>query len=156
MSPLIHLPSIPALAATLALLMFTPAVAQTGIKKKAIDGVNAAVSKIESACKKDVSAYCNQVTSGEGRIAFCMLAHEDKVSDGCYDTILDVGEDIRLSTSNVLRAAQACGADIEKYCGSARAGEGRIAACLNAKESELSRSCKAEIAGLKTRMSSKR
>ena len=133
-------------------LFAAPAMAQSNVRQKAAERVNSAVSRIQNACKSDARKFCDQVTPGGGRIALCMIAHEDKVSDECYNTILDVGDEIRLSASNVIRAAQACAADISKHCAAAKRGNGGIASCLIASQSGLSRSCKAEIAGLKVRM----
>lgn len=153
MLPPVYRFSFLALASALAFYSVGPAMAQGEMAKTAAAKVDAALSKIEQACKKDLGRFCSQVTPGEGRIAFCMVAHEDKISDECFDTILDVGQSIRLTLSNVLRAAEACDGDIEKQCGSVEPGDGRIAKCLVEKQSSLSQACQAEVAGLKVRMS---
>ena len=56
---------------------------QTIIAQKAEDRVAAAVAQIEQECGSDVKSYCATVTPGEGRLIFCMLAHEDKISTKC-------------------------------------------------------------------------
>jgi hypothetical protein len=40
--------------------------------------IAAAVKKIQDACANDVKAYCSNVTLGEGRLALCMMAHEEQ------------------------------------------------------------------------------
>lgn len=39
------------------------------------------------ACKQDVESLCHDVKPGEGRIAACLKAHREKVSDGCKAAI---------------------------------------------------------------------
>ena len=81
-----------------------------------------------------------------------MMAHEDKISDACYDAMLTAAEGVELAVSNLLRTAQACDQDIEKHCASVEAGEGRIAQCLIDKKAELSTQCRGEVAGLEARL----
>jgi Cysteine rich repeat len=83
---------------------------------------------------------------------FCMLAHEDKISDKCVNTLLDIADDVELAVSNVARAADACDEDIDKVCGNADPGEGRIAQCLIDNQAKVSSACRAEVAGFQARM----
>ena len=46
----------------------------------------------------------------------------------------------------------ACKEDMAKFCASEKPGEGRLAACLKAHESELSAGCKAQAAEMKAKM----
>ena len=80
------------------------------------------------------------------------MAHEDKISDACYDGMLTAADDVQLAVSNVARTAQACRVDIEKHCASAQVGEGKIAQCLIDKKTELSTNCRGEIAGVEERL----
>src|SRR5215475_9204388 len=36
-----------------------------------------AIETVEHACSADIEDYCGRVPSGEGRLALCMLSHED-------------------------------------------------------------------------------
>jgi Golgi apparatus protein 1 len=126
--------------------------AETQVAKDAIAKAEAAVGKVKAACAPDVKSFCSNVTPGEGRLLLCMMAHEDKISDPCFDAILTAAEGVELAVSNVRRAAQACDQDIEKHCGSVQAGEGRIAQCLIDKQAELSTQCRGEVAGLQARL----
>ena len=133
-------------------LLATPATAQTEIAKQAIAKAEATVKKIMVSCKKDVNSYCSTVTPGQGRIALCIMAHEDKISDQCFDAILDAADGISLAISNIQRAADVCEADIDKVCAKVQLGEGHIAQCLISNKSKISSACRAEVAGFEARM----
>jgi hypothetical protein len=125
--------------------------AQTDISKQVIAKAEAAIAKIKKACAADINSFCSKVTPGEGRLALCMLAHEDQVSDGCFATVFDVADNIDLALSNISRAADVCEGEIDKHCAAVEPGEGRIAQCLIDKEAELASACRAEVAGVKAR-----
>ncbi len=125
---------------------------ETPVAKAAIAKAEAAVGKVKTSCAPDVKSFCSNVTQGEGRLLLCMMAHEDKISDACYDAMLTAAEGVELAVSNLIRTAQVCDQDIEKHCASVEAGEGRIAQCLIDKKAELSTQCSAEVAGLEARM----
>jgi len=40
-----------------------------------------------AACKQDAQTFCQGVKQGEGRIAACLKANREKVSDGCKTAI---------------------------------------------------------------------
>jgi Cysteine rich repeat len=139
-------------AVALALGGASPAQAETDIAKKAIAKAEAAMAKVEAACEEDFEKYCKSVTHGEGRIALCMMAHEDKITDACFEALLSVADGIDLAVSNLERAADACAGDIDKLCASIEPGEGRIVQCLIDNKPALSTQCGGEIAGLEARM----
>jgi len=126
--------------------------AQTQVAKDAVAKAEAAIAKVKAACAPDVKSFCSNVTPGEGRLLLCMMAHEDKISDACFDAMLSGAEGVELAVSNVVRAAESCDQDIEKHCASVEAGGGRIAQCLIDKKAELSSQCRAEVAGLEARL----
>ena len=136
----------------LALAISSPARAETDIAKKAIAKAEAAMAKVEAACEADLDKYCKSVTPGEGRIALCLMAHEDKISYACFDALLSVADGIELAVSNLERAADACAGDIDKLCASIEPGEGRIVQCLIDKKPELSTQCSGEVAGFEARV----
>jgi hypothetical protein len=125
--------------------------AQTVISKRVIEKSEAAIAKIMKACAADIKGFCPKVTLGEGRLALCMLAHEDQVSDACFATVFDVADNIDLALSNISRAADVCEKEIDKHCANVEPGEGRIAQCLIDKVSELDTACRAEVVGFKAR-----
>lgn len=126
--------------------------AQTDIAKKAMEKAHVAWAKIQNSCNADAKSFCNTVTPGDGRMIFCMLAHEDKISDKCADTLLEVSDNIQLAVSNIARAAEACSQDIDKVCNGVEAGGGRVAQCLIDNQPKLSSPCRAEVAGFQARM----
>ena len=129
-----------------------PVSSQTRVADKFIAKANEVAKKLQEACSADIKTYCSKVTPGDGRLVFCFMAHEDKVSDRCYNKFFDVAEGITLAASNVWRAADACASDIDKYCANVSEGQGRIAQCLIDKKSKVSSSCRAEMAGIESRL----
>jgi Golgi apparatus protein 1 len=57
--------------------------AQTAVADKVSGRLEAAVQKLRAACGDDITKYCSSVTPGEGRLLYCMIAHEDKISTKC-------------------------------------------------------------------------
>ena len=51
--------------------------AQTDVTKTLQEKLTARIAKLQSACAKDIKKYCKDVTPGEGRVIYCMQAHED-------------------------------------------------------------------------------
>ena len=58
-------------------------VGATDVAKTLQEKLTARIAKLESACAKDIKKYCKDVTPGEGRVIYCMQAHEDKISPQC-------------------------------------------------------------------------
>jgi hypothetical protein len=130
----------------------TPASAETQVAKDVIAKVEGAIATLKTECESDLKSYCSNVSPGEGRIALCMLAHEDKLSDKCFGALFDAAERIDLAVSNIGRAAEICEADIASHCGSVAPGGGRIMQCLIDKSAELSSACRSEVDGFRGRM----
>lgn len=51
----------------------------------------AALTYVASACDDDLDAYCAEVPAGEGRLAECLNANQDKISKVCKQAMKDVG-----------------------------------------------------------------
>ena len=129
-----------------------PAKAQSAVAKQAIAKAEAALAKVQKICSADVKSYCPKVTPGEGRLALCMMAHEEQISDKCYAALLDVADGIELAVSNISRAVDACEDDMDKLCAKVEPGAGRIAQCLIDNQPKLSSICRAEVAGFAARI----
>ena len=97
------------------------------------------------ACDSDIVAYCDQVTPGEGRLLYCIAAHEDKISGECAFALYDAGAILQELADAIAYLAESCESDIETFCADTPLGEGRILACLTAREGELSDTCKTAI-----------
>jgi hypothetical protein len=115
--------------------------AQTDVTKTLQEKLTARIAKLESACAKDIKKYCKDVTPGEGRLIYCMQAHEDKISPQCTFELEDELTGVQNSLDDLKNAISACKAEITGICGKVIPGQGRIAACLLANRSTASKDC---------------
>jgi Golgi apparatus protein 1 len=125
----------------LAILSVGSASAQTDIAKAIQQKLAAEATKLENSCADDIKKYCTTVTPGEGRMIYCMQAHEDKISTKCAFDLEEAATDVQLSADNLKDAIIACHAEITGVCGKTLPGQGRIAACLIANKSTASKNC---------------
>ncbi len=125
----------------LAVLSVGPASAQTDIGKTILEKLTARITKLENACAKDIKKYCKTVTPGEGRLIYCMQAHEDKISPKCAFELGDAAASVQTAADALKDAVIACKAEITGVCGKTLPGQGRIAACLMANKSTASTGC---------------
>jgi Golgi apparatus protein 1 len=125
----------------LAVLSAGPASAQTDIGKTILEKLTVRITKLENACAKDIKKYCNTVTPGEGRMIYCMQAHEDKISPKCAFELGDAASSVQTAADALKDAVIACKAEITGVCGKTLPGQGRIAACLIANKSAASSGC---------------
>ena len=72
---------------------------------------------------------------------YCMQAHEDKISDGCASVLDEVVFQVEATADNLREAVNACRGDIDKFCATTLPGQGRLAACLAANRTSVSKSC---------------
>jgi hypothetical protein len=115
--------------------------AQTDIAKAIQEKLAAEAAKLEASCADDIKKYCSDVTPGEGRMLYCMHAHEDKIGPKCAYDLEEAAADVQLSADNLKEAITACKAEISGVCGKTQPGQGRIAACLFANRSTASKAC---------------
>jgi hypothetical protein len=94
-------------------------------------------------CEKELKSYCSEVTPGKGRILACLYAHNDKISGKCEYALFDTAAKLERFVASLTYVVNECEEDINKYCASVVAGEGRIAACLLEKNKDkISERCK--------------
>ncbi len=117
------------------------AYAQTDMMGLLRERLGAGFKKLETACGEDVKKFCSTVTPGEGRLIYCMQAHEDKISDGCASTLDEVAYQAEEAADNLREAVNACRGDIEKVCATTQPGQGRLAACLATNKTSVSKGC---------------
>jgi len=146
MKNLVHLLAGLGVLALLAILSVSPISAQTDIAKAIQEKLTAEAARLEQSCADDIKKYCSDVTPGEGRMIYCMQAHEDKISPKCGYDLEEAAADVQLSTDNLKEAITACKMEISGVCGKTQPGQGRIAACLFANRSTASTAC-AEVLG---------
>jgi hypothetical protein len=126
----------------LVILSAGSASAQTDVGKTILSKLTAKVAKLESACAGDIKKYCRDVTPGEGRMIYCMQAHEDKISVKCAYELGEAATSVQNSADALKDAIIACKAEITGVCGKTVPGQGRVAACLMANKSTASDGCK--------------
>jgi hypothetical protein len=100
------------------------------------------VDNVKKACEKELKSYCNNVTPGEGRIASCLYAYEDKLSTRCDYALYDAAAQLEHALTALTYVANECNADLKEYCSSVESGEGRLLKCLEKNESKVSGRCK--------------
>jgi len=115
--------------------------AQADLGKAILDKLTARVAKLESACANDIKKYCKTVTPGEGRLIYCMQAHEDKISVKCTFELGEAATSVQTAADALKDAVIACKAEITGVCGKTVPGQGRIAACLLSNKSAASAGC---------------
>ena len=93
------------------------------------------LAKLQNACADETNKYCSTVTPGEGRLLYCMQAHEDKISAKCAYELGEAAARFQTSEDNLRDAINACKTEITGVCGKTPPGEGRVAACLIANKS---------------------
>lgn len=125
----------------LAILSISPVSAQSSVGKTILDKLTAKVAKLESACAKDIKKYCSTVTPGEGRMIYCMQAHEDKISPKCAFELGDAAASVQTTADALKDGVIACKAEIAGVCGKVVPGQGRIASCLLENKSTASSGC---------------
>jgi hypothetical protein len=130
----------------LAAMSIGSASAQSDIGKTILEKLTARIAKLESACAKDIKKYCRDVTPGEGRMIYCMQAHEDKISPKCAFELGESAASVQSTADALKDGVIACKAEITGVCGKTVPGQGRLATCLMANKSTASDGCKAAIA----------
>jgi hypothetical protein len=143
------------IAAAVFLAPATQAQSQTNVAKQVQDRIDRVANKVQAACKTDIQRRCKNVTPGEGRILYCILAYGDKLTPTCAGTMIEVGRDISMAMNDAARTADACYDDIEKLCPNVPEGEGRIAQCLIDNKPKLASACAGELEKLQARVKKK-
>jgi hypothetical protein len=141
MKSAMHLLATLGVLSLLAILPVSSVFAQTDIAKAIQEKLAAEAAKLENSCADDIKKFCSDVTPGEGRILYCMHAHEDKISTKCAYDLEEAATDVQLSADLLKDALGACRAEIAGVCGKTQPGQGRIAACLLANKSTASKDC---------------
>jgi len=99
------------------------------------------VETVVTGCETELKTYCKGVTPGEGRILSCLYAYGDKLSGKCEFALYDAAAQLERFVAALSYVANECDADIDKYCASVEAGEGRILACLEAQGTKIQGRC---------------
>ena len=127
------------------------AYAQTDVMKLLVERLAGGFKKLETSCGDDLKKYCSTVTPGEGRIVLCMQAHEDKISVGCASALDEVVLQVETTADHLRDAVDACRSDVDKFCAKTLPGQGRLAACLAANRTSVSKNCAEAVQKLQDR-----
>ena len=100
------------------------------------------VETVATGCEKELAAYCQGVTPGDGRILACLYAHADKLSGQCEYALFDAAAQLEWAVAALAYLVNECGDDLDTYCVGVPAGEGRLLDCLDQNEKKISNRCK--------------
>jgi hypothetical protein len=102
-------------------------------------------------CSKELKTYCSKVKQGEGRLAFCLFAHEDKLSPRCDSSVFYAANELAKILSARAAVVSVCEPDARRLCPGVKSGDGNILFCLNKAQKALSPGCNQAIADAKLR-----
>ena len=103
--------------------------------------VQGIIEKGKQGCRSDLESYCAGVTPGEGRLAFCLIAHADKRSVPCEDALTVARVEAETLIESVNQSAEVCLPDMAALCSGTEPGGGRIAQCLVDQKPSLTDKC---------------
>jgi hypothetical protein len=115
--------------------------AMVAVAEEAAPDEETLLDYVLDACEADITEYCDQVEPGEGRMLYCMAAHEDKISTGCTVALYQASAILEDLTDTIVALGEACGDDLESFCADTPIGEGRLLSCLDDNSAELSATC---------------
>ena len=96
---------------------------------------------VQEDCKQELSDYCGTVTPSRGRIAACLFAHNDKLSEQCQLTF-EIGVlQLTQILTTVSYVIEQCSDDIDQYCEDVVVGGDRLRQCLADHRDELASNC---------------
>lgn len=99
------------------------------------------IDEVMTACEPEITAYCSQVTMGEGRLLACFYAHEDKLSGRCQYALYQAVADLEDFAAAITHIATQCEDDLMKFCAEVELGEGRVGTCLLEHKAEVTEAC---------------
>ena len=105
----------------------------------------ALVDTVAQGCKAEIEKYCGDVTPGQGRVLACLYAHNDKLSARCEYALYDAAVQLERAVAALGYVANECDEDLDKFCSSVQAGEGRLLECLEKHDKQVSDRCKRSL-----------
>jgi Cysteine rich repeat len=90
-------------------------------------------------CADDIAKFCQDVKGGQAKLMQCLKAHQPELSSRCQARVQTI-------ESRMQEMREACQSDMQQFCAGVDPSGGRVARCLKRHESELSSTCKAELA----------
>jgi len=108
------------------------------------DRVADAIQIVQVACASELNDFCGKVTPGEGRLAFCMRAHEDQLSRTCESALRRVALNVRRTLNQI---TETCWNEVRALCGDTDK-LGKLGQCVAQKKGSLSSSCETIVTAL--------
>jgi len=108
------------------------------------DRVADAIQIVQVACTTDIDDFCGKVTPGEGRLAFCMRAHEDQLSRTCESALRRVALNVRRTLNQI---TETCWNEVRALCGDTDK-LGKLGQCVAQKKGSLSPPCETIVTAL--------
>jgi hypothetical protein len=104
------------------------------------------VETVQEGCAAEITAYCSQVSPGEGRLLACFYAHEDKLSGQCQYALYSASAQLDQAVGALDYLATQCRDDILKFCAQVQVGEGRVLECIKSNQASVSAACNQAVA----------
>jgi hypothetical protein len=99
------------------------------------------LESVAKGCENELTSYCSNVTSGEGRILACLYAYSDKLTGQCEYALYDAAVQLERAVAALSFVANECDADLEKFCSEVAVGEGHLLKCLDENSSKITTRC---------------
>ena len=96
---------------------------------------------VKNSCQTDIDTHCEGVTPGEGRLALCLAAHEDHISERCQYALYQGAVALEQAVAAISYVARSCRGDFETLCPETEPGDGRLLDCLEANSDKVSAVC---------------
>ncbi len=100
------------------------------------------VDTVAKGCEQELKTYCKDVTPGEGRVIACLYAFSDKLTPRCEYALYDAAAQLERALTQLAYVANECRDDLTKFCANIQPGQGRLMACMEKNEKQVSGRCK--------------
>lgn len=107
----------------------------------------ASAQNFHEACAYDIEYYCADVEPGDGRIAACLYAHTDTITEACFKATDNTARILENFFDFLQETKSACAADIQEHCASEEVGDGQILQCLKTTQG-VSEQCSGQLANI--------
>ena len=97
-------------------------------------------------CAANLHRFCKDTAPGDGRLRACLDAHEAELPAECRALLPAKSKAGAAAPAMDARQLLACRHDLRTHCGKVPSGGGRLRACLNARETQLTSRCSATLA----------
>lgn len=104
--------------------------------------VEQSLGSVAKDCEKELTAYCKDVTPGEGRILACLYAYDDKLTVRCEYALYETAALLGRSLTALAYMVSECRDDIKTYCLDISPGQGRVLQCIDKNRAKVSSRCK--------------